>query len=125
MRAGSIILFWMLISPVFWAQTTAPDSTQTDDVVPHAEPGADRVPPTVDGAADGPPDVHAAADAAAFTRSDEPRGRGGGRRPPRPDAGAEARAPGRREQQERWMCITAGACPRRIARTTVTTRISG
>ena len=37
MRAGSIILFWMLISPVFWAQTTAPDSTQTDDVVAPGE----------------------------------------------------------------------------------------
>ena len=37
MRAGSIILFWMLISPVFWAQTTAPDSTQTDDVVVSGE----------------------------------------------------------------------------------------
>ena len=33
MRAGSIILFWMLISPVFWGQTAAPDSTQSDDVV--------------------------------------------------------------------------------------------
>lgn len=37
MRAGSIILFWMLISPVFWAQTTAPDSTQTDDAVAPGE----------------------------------------------------------------------------------------
>ena len=37
MRAGSIILFWMLISPVFWAQTTAPDSTQTDNVVAPGE----------------------------------------------------------------------------------------
>ena len=37
MRAGLIILFWMLISPVFWAQTTAPDSTQTDDVVAPGE----------------------------------------------------------------------------------------
>ena len=37
MRAGSIILFWMLISPVFWAQTTATDSTQTDDVVAPGE----------------------------------------------------------------------------------------
>ena len=37
MRAGSIILFWMLISPVFWAQTTAPDSSQTDDVVAPGE----------------------------------------------------------------------------------------
>ena len=37
MRAGSIILFWMLISPVFWAQTTAPDSTQTDGVVAPGE----------------------------------------------------------------------------------------
>ena len=37
MRAGSIILFWMLISPVFWAQTTVPDSTQTDDVIAPGE----------------------------------------------------------------------------------------
>ena len=37
MRAGSIILFWMLISPVFWAQTTAPDSIQTDEVVAPGE----------------------------------------------------------------------------------------
>ena len=37
MRAGSIILFWMLISPVFWAQTTPTDSTQTDDVVAPGE----------------------------------------------------------------------------------------
>ena len=37
MRAGSIILFWMLISPVFWAQTTAPDFTQTDNVVAPGE----------------------------------------------------------------------------------------
>ena len=37
MRAGSIILFWMLISPVFWGQTAAPDSTQSDDVVAPGE----------------------------------------------------------------------------------------
>lgn len=37
MRAGSIILFWMLISPVFWAQTTAPDSTQTGDAIAPGE----------------------------------------------------------------------------------------
>ena len=30
MRAGSIILFWMLISPVFWAQNAAPDSLQAN-----------------------------------------------------------------------------------------------
>ena len=29
MRAGSIILFWMLISPAIWAQTAASDSVQT------------------------------------------------------------------------------------------------
>ena len=37
MRAGSIILFWMLISPVFWGQTAAPDPTQSDDVVAPGE----------------------------------------------------------------------------------------
>ena len=36
MRAGSIILFWMLISPVFWAQTAVPDSLQAN---PQDAPG--------------------------------------------------------------------------------------